>query len=324
MGPGTGHPEFSVVLRGEGPSPSPLDAGRASGSGISNRVGADVHGLGEDGVGALLDEAWDYDLDNSHDPLNVAGSNSTALTYATGDYIGWSPSFTLTGTTSPRGVSRSIHVSTVTPTRNPVFLVLPDDYFGVFNVTDSAGTILSRRYVGEPRLVALVLNVTSPSGWTCITPDGCDDAPIGEKVLFVPREVFHGTFLGKKLAGGNRSQIPDNLVFYQNGTDPNESNSAVLQQVIAGNVTAEEYFRILGWLLRNATDNATNRILNVTGDLFLYSFPPLPRPPITRVEKAMSRSGMPCEAGSGGDLRTRPRQGSKESSTKLLISAGGE
>ncbi len=225
---------------------------------------------------------WSYDSSgaDNHTAIGIAREhfggecydvNEVTRTYEIGS-VGGSTRYEFAGGCSSLYADPLVVVvSTIAPARVGSRLILPLDYSGVYNVTDSAGSILSRRYVGEPRFVALVLNVTSTGDWACVTPDGCDDAPIGPKVLFIPRSVFHDTFLGKKLADGNKTDVPDNLSFYQNGTGSN--NSDALQQVIAGNVTADEYFRILGWLLRNGTGNATNRVVNETGDLFLYSLP---------------------------------------------------
>ncbi len=218
------------------------------------------------------DKHTDIGLRRVHAGGECYDENEVTRTYEIGS-VGGSTRYELAdgGCSSIYAVSLVVVVSTVTPDRVGSRLILPLDYSGVYNVTDSTGALVSRRYVGEPRFVALVLNVTTAGDWTCVTPDGCDNATVGAHVLLVPRSVFNDTFLGKKLADGNSSEIPDNLAFYQNGTGSN--NSDALQQVIAGNVTADEYFRILGWLLRNTTGNATNRVVNVTGDLFLYSLP---------------------------------------------------
>lgn len=60
----------------------------------------------------------------------------------------------------------------IMPNRTTPFVLPPTDYGGLYDVVNASSPILSRRYVGEPRFVALVLNITTSSGWACVTPEG--------------------------------------------------------------------------------------------------------------------------------------------------------
>jgi len=55
----------------------------------------------------------------------------------------------------------SVTLTTTVPSRVYANLILSNDYSGIYNVTDASGNVLSRRYTGEPRFVALLLNETT-------------------------------------------------------------------------------------------------------------------------------------------------------------------
>ncbi len=78
-----------------------------------------------------------------------------------------------------------IKVDTLTPTRNPVFLVVPKDYSSIYNVTGNGGAITGRRYLGEPKFYALIVNLTDPA-------NGYNR---DKRTWLVPRSLFFDTYL---------------------------------------------------------------------------------------------------------------------------------
>lgn len=230
--------------------------------------------------------AWDYDTriengnhDDVHQPLNLTtdtsygGCSGVALwvfTYVLGTTP---PPLTSTGY-CPGADSRlradpiTVTVGTVVPPRVETLLVVPRDYSGIYNVTNSNGDIVSRRYVGEPRFVAILVNV---SGVVSFDP----------KVILVPRSVFFDTQLYHMLATQDVAWLPSGLAFRQNASSAT-SNSDGLQEILSGNVSGTydnpEYAYLLNLLEYNATWNVTNQELSLadTGladSLFLYSLP---------------------------------------------------
>lgn len=230
--------------------------------------------------------AWDYDTsrdsgspDDVHTALAVAkdtsyggcsGVASWTFTYEVGSAP---PPFTSDGY-CPGADSRlradpiTVTVRTVTPPRVETLLVVPMDYSGVYNVTDAGGNLVSRRYVGEPRFVPILVNV---SGVVSFDP----------KVLLVPRTVFFDTQLDHLLATGDVGWLPPGLAFRQNDTSAS-SNSDALQEILSGNVSGtyedDEYGYLLSLLENNVTWNLGYRVLRITDAsladaLFLYSLP---------------------------------------------------
>ena len=232
------------------------------------------------------------DPDETHEAFAVNGAATTVqatqdLTKGPGYFSPW---FDFSGTGAFRAVHLRGYIQTVVPARISARLVLPSDYSGVYNVTDSAGGIMSRRYVGEPRFVALFLNVTDfveqGHEWTTY--------PI---VLFVPRAVFYETALYDRLAAGDASGVVGKLAFRQNATSAG-SNSDALQAILSGNVTGPEYDDLVALLRTNPTGALAYFVLPLAGGpadddpLFLYSLPdeaerlvafaPLPSMPSTQ------------------------------------------
>ena len=215
----------------------------------------------------------DYDSDDIHDTFAINGTNGFAV--AAQDLslgVGRTSYANFTGSGSLRTAPLRVTITTVVPDRIDARFVLPADYAGVYNVTNAAGATVSRRYVGEPRFVALALNVTTPASWQCLIGGGCDDSSVEPKVLLLPRSVFFESRLYAKLAAQDLSGLPSGLAFRQNSTTA-ASNSDGLQEILSGNVTSSEYLTVLDLLLRNATNAYVHVTLNLTNDLFLYGLP---------------------------------------------------
>ena len=92
----------------------------------------------------------------------------------------------------------TVIVSTIVPYRVGTALIVPADYSGIYNITDSQGNIQARRYVGEPRFVALLLNVTS-----LYSPD--------PEAILVPRSLFFQSLLYAYLSSGNPPSLVSQL-----------------------------------------------------------------------------------------------------------------
>ena len=179
--------------------------------------------------------AWDDDtrVENGHpDDVHTSLAVATDTSYGgcsgmpswTFTYALWTalPPLTSNGTCSGATYLRAdpitVTVTTVVPPRVDALLVVPRDYSGIVNVTDSGGTIVSRRYVGEPRFVPILVNVT---GVVSFAP----------KVILVPRSVFFDTQLYHLLATQDIAGLPSDLSFRQNDTSAT-SNSDALQATI--------------------------------------------------------------------------------------------
>ncbi len=232
-------------------------------------------------------EAWDYDADNSHEPINVASSNSTTLTYDTGPYVGWFQNFLLSGKKKPKVVNLNFTVTTVTPIRTSTFLLVPADYSGIYNVTAGSSTV-SRRYVGEPKFYAVIVNLTD-AGY------GYD----GEKQTWlVPRSVFFETYLSTRLNNeanmtGWLGDAANDVRFTQNASDG--PGTAALDGTLTADLDVAEWTTMIDWLERNVSGNVTHRHLRVDwepsiGDYFfllglpdaivqIASYEPLPNSP---------------------------------------------
>ncbi len=133
-------------------------------------------------------KAWDYDSNNVHDPFEVSRY------FESGVWLGdvtWTFSHSLTasgtvwynssGINSMRLDPLTVTATTVIPPRITTYLALPNDYAGLYNVTNAAGQVVSRRYVGEPRLVPILLNLTRSTSFESVA-------------ILVPRSVFLRSF----------------------------------------------------------------------------------------------------------------------------------
>ena len=227
-------------------------------------------------------QLWDYDSsggDVHHQiPIGTSysqGSCQNLYTRSFGGFIGrtnpiWFQASGGCGSfyANPLNVSVQRYVPARTLTR----LFLPADYSGIYNLTDSQGRIVSRRYVGEPRFVALLLNVTW--SWDIMPPE--------QWVFLVPRSVFFDTLLYKKLNTSNENDALSALTFRQNLTTAS-SNADDLREILTGNVTPAQWAgdpdSIVNLLLQNATGAGAHVYLDFTMDYvntdtgFLYSLP---------------------------------------------------
>jgi len=157
------------------------------------------------------------------------------------------------------------------PIRTSTRLIVPADYAGVYNVTDSQGHLLSRRYVGEPRFVAVLLNITEPY-----------PLPTESWVVLVPRSVFFDTLLYQRLNASNPTTGLGALSYRQNFTSASW-NADDLQAVLSGNLTwaqwAGDADSILNLLAANASGSTAHIGIDFTGTDYatdrglLYSLP---------------------------------------------------
>ena len=231
---------------------------------------------------------WDYDTrveNGHHDDVHTSMAVATDTSYGGCSGVStWTFPYTLAqpgggfslftssgscpGATYLRADPIEVHVSTVVPQRALAYLVTPGDYSGVYNLTDSGGNVVSRRYTGEAQFVGIVLNVTSVDRF------GTHHDPY---VYLVPRSVFFDSLLSQDLSSGNLVGPLGSLSFAQNATTA-ARNSDALQEMIFGNVTAAGRDTILGLLQQNATGAVAHGLVYVTpvfydDPLFLYSFP---------------------------------------------------
>lgn len=201
-------------------------------------------------------EVWDYDgfqgngnPDDTHERFAVSG---TSLTWTFNHPLattGPQP-YSSSGSGSFRAEQVSLTVETLYPYRMRAYMVIPLDYSPIYNVTNATGSLVSRRYVGEPRLVPIVLNVTRVIPRATLRY---------QEVFFLPRSVFFDTLLYKRLANQDTSWPLTNLVFRQNLTSAS-SNSDELPMIISGNVTGYEEDKIL-WLMKVNATAATHNTL---------------------------------------------------------------
>ncbi len=165
----------------------------------------------------------------------------------------------------------NVSVERYVPIRTLAHLIVPADYAGVYNVTDSQGHLLSRRYVGEPRFVALLVNVTEPY-----------PLPLESDIVLVPRSVFFDTLLYQRLNTSNPNPAMGALTFRQNDTSAT-SNADDLQSVLSGNLTWAQWAgdpdSIWNLIMKNATGATAHVTIDFTGTDFatdkglLYSLP---------------------------------------------------
>ncbi len=256
--------------------------------------------------------AWSYDTRgyNNQVPI-IVGSHTeylggvpycvsdptVSLTYAI-QLPGQSTSYSLrgcSGTTPMYANPLSVTLTTLVPTRVNTNLIVPADYSGLYNVTDAQGTILSRRYTGEPRFVALLLNET-----TYDNAFHCYCGPAQADIFIVPRSVFFDTRLYAYLNASNPISPLDKLTFRQNSTSAT-MNADDIQEILTGNVTSLDVAEILLLLIVNATGVAVRRAIALGNDLLLYSLPDGAvhlvgyRPPLTGISMAYTFCTSSCD-----------------------------
>src|SRR6266545_1621820 len=116
--------------------------------------------------------AWSYDSTghNAHTAISLGTNGECSEVYVRTKTFTIGPPGTSTtyplsggcpGTSAMYPSPLSVTLPTFVPDRLNAYLIVPDDYAGIYNVTDSGGNVLSRRYVGEPRFVAILLNATT-------------------------------------------------------------------------------------------------------------------------------------------------------------------
>ncbi|HLQ42567.1 MAG TPA: LamG-like jellyroll fold domain-containing protein, partial [Thermoplasmata archaeon] len=171
------------------------------------------------------------------------------------------------GTTPMYANPLSVTITTLIPSRASANLIVPIDYSGVYNVTDSSGNILSRRYTGESRFVALLLNATEYD-----STFHCYCGPAQADMFLVPRSVFFNTRLYQYLNASNPISPLDKLSFRQNATSAG-TNADDIQEILTGNVTSLDVSIILNLLTVNATGTAFQRGIALGNDLLFYSLP---------------------------------------------------
>ena len=139
------------------------------------------------------------------------------------------------------------------------------DYSGIYNVTDSQGNILARRYTGEPRFVAVLLNVTSPYS-------------TDQEAILVPRSLFFSTLLYTYLNSTSPPSLVGQLSYAQNSTTA-AANADDLQEILYGNVSLNDFLTIVGDLEVNASGGTIGRSFvfsindEVAGNPLFYSLP---------------------------------------------------
>ncbi len=116
-------------------------------------------------------QAWSYDSTghNAHTAISLGTAGSCGEVFTVTKVFplvpGTSTTYPLSGgcpgTSAMYASPLSVTLTTFVPDRLNAYLIVPDDYAGIHNVTDSVGNVLSRRYVGEPRFVAILLNATT-------------------------------------------------------------------------------------------------------------------------------------------------------------------
>jgi hypothetical protein len=223
-------------------------------------------------------ELGDYDFDvTCPDPMGLStasgGEDVVRLFYVPGA-VGSSQRFDFTG--SSTGLASAdlyatrltVYPTAVAPVRASTYVLAPLDYSGLYNVTDTQRNLVSRRYVGEPRFVAILLNEMAwlRGGFNC----WC--GPTASKAFLVPRSVFFETRLNERLNESKPVSPLDRLTFRQNDTSAS-SKSDDLQAVLSGNVMSNDWLAILDLLTLNATNAEVRAAIALTNDLFLYPLP---------------------------------------------------
>jgi hypothetical protein len=177
--------------------------------------GSDVHAVME------------VDKDTSYG--GCSGTDTWTFNYAVGAHGHYETKTSpapCSGATYLRVDPITVTVETVAPDRNPLYLLAPTDYAGLYNVTDLDGAFISYRYVGEPRFVAVLANVT--------------DYRRGTDTLtyLLPRSAFFDTklysILNDPAASQNDGVLGEASVSF-NGTSGPASD--VLHSVVSENVS---------------------------------------------------------------------------------------
>jgi hypothetical protein len=233
--------------------------------------------------------AWDYDTRTDasghpydvHTPINVArdtsyggcsGYPTWSFTYPIGqpgDYVSMSSTGYCPGSTALYANPIHIIVLTEAPVRNAVFLVTPQDYSSVYNLTNAQGEVTSRRYVGEPRFVAVIANVT----------DTTYGGSSNEKLVYLlPRSLFSATKLYAVL--GDPSKSPTDPVVsgaslsFEGTTG---ASSDALQSMLVLNITVSPgsngLARLESYLTSNASGGTVHRIVLVVDTVLVMNLP---------------------------------------------------
>lgn len=192
---------------------------------------------------------------NSHTPIAIASCSTSNI--ATVGYQLGAPAttYSLTGGgcgTSPQLYAAPLRVTirTVVPDRIDTFLFVSGDYSGIYNLTNPSGAITSRRYTGEPRFVAILLNVSYGPSY-----------PLERKLALIPRSVFFDTLLYEQLRTKTPSASLAKLSFRQNDSSA-QVNSDVLQFILTGDISGGDWDIFSGsiWslLIQNRTGVPTH------------------------------------------------------------------
>jgi len=134
-----------------------------------------------------------------------------------------------------------------------------------FCFIDSQGNLQSRPYIGEPRFVAFLLNVTSFVG-------------TDQEAILVPRSLFFQSLLYAYLSSGNPPSLVSQLSYMQNATS-GSWNADDLQELLVGNVSLNDFLTIVDDLDVNATGATIGRAFvfsindEVAGNPLFYSLP---------------------------------------------------
>jgi len=178
------------------------------------------------------------------DDLTASGSDPACAGSALCQFV--SDALVTIGGTAHRN-RLTVSLSARAGTRSTLNLLVPNDYAGIYNVTQGASTY--RRYVGEPRFVEVLLNGTSPT------------------LYLAPRSAFVDTQFQEDLkdvtsAIGVRGQTQyGKMTGYQNGTS--SANSDVLQMAfVFDGLTTQERTWVLDALLRNASGVVNKTLLS--------------------------------------------------------------
>lgn len=207
---------------------------------------------------------WDYDVSNP-DPIDLqtASGVQNAGTF-TFSLASGSRTFSFFGSNlghaGPYARPFDVYVERVAPMRAPVWILAPTDYAGFYNVTDAAGSIVGRRYVGEPRFVAFAIDEKTGQHSTA------------QALYLVPRSLFHDTQFADLLeAKALPAGLASALRFAQNGTT--SANSDDLQMAFAGHLGSTDRNTLVDLLSRNVTGNLTYQWLGFQDDVVLLGLP---------------------------------------------------
>ena len=149
-------------------------------------------------------------------------------------------------------------MTTIVPSRIAASLIVPNDYAGVYNVTDASGGIIGRRYVGEPRFVALTIQGQTSRG------------PGNVSLYLVPRSIYFDTEFADLL---ERQALSSNfgLTFSQNGTT--SANSDALQTILSTRLLPDGIAALEGLFLLKTTGNTSFQWIRVDAYLPVLGLP---------------------------------------------------